>query len=73
MIEIWEPKYSTQSVLVAAYKLKPGVNQIIFTKANHLQGAIFEITQDEAVKYPMRSNGKIKCYDIPLDKFKRVK
>ena len=55
VIEIWQPKYMTDTCLIAAYKVKED-NIIKFTKAKHLEGMKFKISGDdiEAVKlFPM--------------------
>lgn len=64
-IEIWSPKYSTQSVLVDVRKVKND-NIIYFTKANHLKGKEYYLSGDVARESDIISNGKIKCYDVPL-------
>lgn len=72
MIEIWNPKYSTDEVLIAKYKVSPGINRIKFTKAKALKGMIFEIEGSEIMKYPVKPNGKIPCYFVPMEKLKNV-
>lgn len=67
-IKIWEPKYSTKSVLID--KRKVGVsNEIVFTKAPHLAGMTFTMSGYKMATYPLKSNGKIICYDVPMDAF----
>lgn len=63
-IEIWEPRYSTREVLVAAHKV--GLhNLIVFTKAKSLPGEWYVSGQD-VKKYPLTDNGKIPVYTVPL-------
>lgn len=69
-IEIWQPRYSTNSVLIAQYKVEP-CNYITFTKAKHLQGMTFYIDGDNVRSCPLVTNGRIKCYDVPFDLLQR--
>lgn len=66
MIEIWQPKYSTNSVLIATYKVTRGKNRIKFTKAKYLQGKVFEVDGKEVMECPVITNGRISCYDVPM-------
>ena len=70
-IEIWSPKHSTQSVLVDVRKVKAD-NVIYFTKAKHLEGHEYYISGEEAKSCPVRSNGRIMCYDISMNKLERT-
>ena len=72
MIEIWEPRYKDNVVLVACYKVTSGENKITFTKAKHLRGMVFSIDGEDIKCYPTTSNGKIKCYEVPMDALKRI-
>jgi len=71
-IEIWEPRWHDRKVLVAKYKVKSGINEIIFTKAKSLKDKLFKMDEREIKKYPIVSNGKIDCYAIPLDKLEQL-
>lgn len=71
-IEIWEPKYSINSVLIATYKVVNGLNRIVFTKAKSLMGYEFHLSGEEIRKYPTQPNGNIDVYIVPLDAFKKV-
>ena len=64
-IEIWQPKYKTDSVLIATYKVAPE-NTIIFTKAKHLEGKEYSISGADIRQFPVVNNGKISCYDVPM-------
>ena len=66
MIEIWEPRWHDRVVLVAAYKVAVGINTIKFTRGR-LKGLIFKIHSDIIQKCPITTNGKIRCYAIPLE------
>ena len=70
-IEIWSPKYSTQSVLVDVRKVKAD-NVIYFTKAKHLEGKEYYLSGKVAEGCPVRSNGRIMCYDISMNKLERT-
>lgn len=70
-IEIWEPKYSTNSVLIATYKVVNGINRVIFTKAKRLADYEYEISGEEIRKCPTQENGNIMVYVVPLSAFKK--
>ncbi len=73
MIEIWSPRYSTNSVLVAMYKVLPGENLVRFTKAKHLAGMTYKFDGNAVrEKCPIETNGKIACYAIPMDMLERI-
>lgn len=65
-IEIFTPRYHDRVVLVAKYKVKQH-NKIVFTKAKHLKGKEYYLSQEQAQKYPINSNGRIDCYAVKLD------
>lgn len=70
-IEIFAPRYHDRKVLIAQYKV--GVNnQIVFTKAKHLKGMVFEIKGAQVERYPLESNGTLPCYAVPLEDLKNV-
>lgn len=63
---IWQPKFSTQEVLVATTKIIDGKNYLFFAgDRNHPDLYSFN---GEKVKSECKisSNGKILCYNIPL-------
>ena len=73
MIDIWQPRYSTNSVLVAVYRVVSGENQVRFTKAKHLNGMIFKFDGNAVrEKCPIESNGKVACYSIPMEMLERI-
>ena len=66
-LEIWQPRYKDQMVLIAKYKVKPEEEyKIVFTKAKHLEGQDFFMNGDIIMQYPLESNGKIDCYAVPM-------
>lgn len=69
MIEVWMPRYKDRKVLVAKYKVIAGENQIVFTKAKHLEGKVFCMSGAKMSEYPLTTNGTITCYEIPMDDF----
>lgn len=71
-IEIWQPKYKTDSVLIATYKVS-AENIITFTKAKHLEGKEYQISGDKIRSCPVVNNGKIACYDVPMSELTLVK
>lgn len=70
-IQIWEPRYSDDTVLVAKYKVKDD-NLIVFTKAKHLKGMEFRVSGETVRKCPLDNNSKIECYAVPMDLLQRV-
>ena len=72
MIEIWEPRYSTNSALIGTQHIKDGDNFIKFTKAKHLRDKVFVIDGAEAREYPSKPNGQGRVYIVPMDKLKPV-
>lgn len=71
MIEIWQPKYKTNSVLIATYKVANGTNLIKFTKAKHLQGLVFEASGSDIRSCPIQTNGRVDCFDVPMSMLKQ--
>lgn len=71
-IEIWEPRYHDNTVLIATYKVKPGENHIVFTRARHLAGMEFTVNSEIILKCPTQTNGKIPCFVVPFEKLQRV-
>lgn len=67
-IEIWAPRWKDRTVLVAKYKVQEQ-NRIIFTRAKNLIGKEFFMSGREMAKYPVTTNGKTDCYEVPLDDF----
>lgn len=65
-IEVWAPKYSTDSVLIGTHHVKDGLNTIVFTKANHLKGGVYSIDGKNARTYPKQPNGKGFVYVVPF-------
>lgn len=72
IIEIWQPKYKTNSVLIAKYKTTDEPIYIRFTKAPHLKDMLFVVDGKYVKKCPIVNNGKISCYDVPMDALQRV-
>ena len=73
MIEIWEPRWKDRQVLISKFKVRDGVNYIKFTKAKCFLGKVFKIEGKEIRKCPLGTNGKISCYEVPLDLLEEVK
>ena len=78
VIEIWEPRYKTNSALVAHYKIHPGDNFIRFTKAKYLLGKMFTINYDKVKEnlknktYTVQANGKTKVICIPMGDLQEI-
>lgn len=71
-IEVWSPKYKTNQALLAKYKVMPGENRVIFTKAKHLSGHVYRMNGEDIVKYPIVDNGKIACYAVDMNNLERI-
>lgn len=66
-IEIWQPRYKDNVVLIAKHKVGTH-NEIIFTKAKHLMGTSYYLSDETIRDCPLDSNGRIPCYAVPVDK-----
>lgn len=65
--EIWEPKYSTKTVLLACRKVGEH-NKIVFTKAPSMGEEPYYISGKVVKRCKKEWNGSIDCYAVPLDK-----
>lgn len=72
VIEILDPRYKDNVVLVATYKVKSGYNYIRFTHAKHLLGKLYRFHATEINTNNVQSNGKIPCFVIPMEKLELV-
>jgi len=75
-IEIWAPRFKdvygekrSPVVLIAPYKVQPGMNRIIFTKTMTDKQLLMDGAKIKS--YPMESNSKIGCYAVPLKDFEK--
>lgn len=73
VIEIWAPRYSTNSVLIASHKVKAGPNKVVFTKAKHLEGAVYQMDGGKIRSYPTQPNGKGVVHIVPFKDLECVK
>ena len=63
---IWQPKFSTQEVLVSTMKVREGKNYLFFV-ADRNHPDLYSYDGDKVKeKCKISSNGKILCYNIPL-------
>lgn len=69
-IKIWEPKYSTNEALVGSHKVATGMNEIVFTKAPHLEGKVYLMEGEKIRTYPKQPNGKGYVYCVPMTELK---
>ena len=67
MIEIWQPRYHDNKVLIATYKVERGTNQIRFTKDRRLAGKTYVVSGDKIKSCPVETNGRIACYSVPME------
>lgn len=67
VIEIWEPRWHDRKVLIATRKVWEQ-NIIRFTKTGAYKGD-YILSGEEIKKYPVGTNGKIPCYEVPLSEF----
>lgn len=66
LIEIWQPRYRDNMVLIATYKVHNGLNRIVFTRDKTKEGKVYGVSGDDIRSCPIESNGKIDCYAVPL-------
>lgn len=66
IIEIWQPRYHDNVVLIAKRKVRTGWNYIKFTKDPHLK-ATYRIMGEAVRKCPLETNGRIPCYAVPME------
>ena len=71
MIEIFQPRWRDHTVLIACYKVKDGDNWIRFTKTPSMKGT-YMCHSDIIRSCPVDSNGKIRCYAVPLNELKEL-
>ena len=71
MIEIWQPRWFDRTVLIACSKVKDGDNWIRFTKTPSMTGT-YMCHSDIIRSSPVVSNGKIRCYAVPLYELKEL-
>jgi len=63
---IWQPKFSTQEVLIATNKVREGKNYVFFAgDRNHPDLYSYDGSKVKT-QCKITSNGKIYCYCIPL-------
>lgn len=65
-IEIWEPKYSTNEALIGSHHIVQGENEIVFTKAKHLEGKVYVMDGKKIISYPKQPNGKGHVFCVPM-------
>ncbi len=66
LIKIWAPKYSTNEVLIGAHHVTTGINEIVFTRAPHLEGKVYQIEGEKVRSYLKKENGKGFVYCVPM-------
>jgi hypothetical protein len=66
-IEIWAPRYKDDVVLIAQRKVSDN-NVIVFTKAKHLLGQKYYVSEADIRAATLETNGKIPCYAVPMNK-----
>jgi len=72
VIEIWQPRYKDNTVLIATYKVKQGYNYVRFTKAKHLEGMLFRFHSTDINTNNVQRNGKALMYILPFDKLENI-
>jgi len=72
IIEVWQPKYSSQELLISTNKVSPGDNYIKITKDKTYDGKLLKIQGEEVIKYKTQKNGAGEVYCVPLSKFEIV-
>lgn len=64
---IWQMKFSTKSVLLAKQKVREGAKTYIYFCADRNYPDLYSISYEDIKKCRLVSNGKIICYDIPVE------
>lgn len=72
VIEIWQPRYKDNTVLIATYKVKSGYNYIKFTKAKHLEGKLYRLHSTDIDNRKVQRNGNGNVYIVPFEKLELV-
>lgn len=72
IIEIWEPRYKDDNVLIGRQHVMDGTNYITFTRAPHLEDKVYAINGDVIRSYRLQSNGRGEVYCVPMKKLKLV-
>lgn len=71
-IPIWEPKYKTNTALVACSKVTNGEVKIFFCYDEKYKN-LYSFDGNEAIKqYEIVFNSKIWCYAVPLDRLRNL-
>lgn len=65
LIEIWQPRWKDRTVLIAKYKVGTH-NEIVFKKAPTFPDRYY-LSGETIRNYPLSSNGKLMCYQVPVD------
>lgn len=65
-IDIWQPRWKDRVVLIARHKV--GYHTYItFSKTPSMPGTYY-ISGDDIRACPVGTNGKVACYEVPIDK-----
>lgn len=67
-IEIWQPRWKDRKVLIAKFKVADH-NLITFTKTKSYPDTYY-LSGKDIQQYPITSNGRIECYEVPLKELK---
>lgn len=71
MIDIWQPRWKDRKVLIACYKVGDGDVFVRFTKTPSMEGT-WVVSNDIVRGSEVCTNGKVRCYAVSLDDFRRV-
>lgn len=67
-VRIWQPRYWDRKVLIDCLKVHPGENYVYFCADRNLTD-LYRYDGDSVIgKCSVCSNGKIPCYEIPLER-----
>lgn len=69
-IEIWAPRFKDLKVLVKPWRIKPGVNRVVFTKT--WLDKILLMDGDKMKTYPIEGHGATGVHVIPVKDFDRA-
>ena len=66
---IWQMKYCTKSVLIATTKINKNGKTYIYFCADRNHPNLYSVDISQVKGCKIISNGKIKCVDVPFDRF----
>lgn len=66
-IEIWAPKFSNMTVLIKPYRIRDGMNRVVFTKT--WRDKVLLMDGERLRSYPIEGHGASGCHAVPVKDF----